>query len=348
MTNKNISSKQFKRKKNVSGKNNISSQINQELLRRYDNFFGKENTKLLLKAKNNLSKDRYIRVNQSKTNIDEILQFFKSNRVKYSRTFIDNCIKIEKSFFNLVSSLPFLTGKVYFQDIASQLPINCINLNYLKEISKREKRALNILDMAASPGSKTTQLCDLLELNNISYFIDAVEFEEKRIKKLINNIQKQEFTNVLVHNCDAINFETNKKYDLILLDAPCSGNLIDDKDWLKKRDVKGILNNSNLQKNLLKKAYSLLSGKGILIYSTCSLEPEENELNVSWFLRNFKIKTIKPNLNLPFDISPLKTYKNQQLNNCKDSIRIMPYKANTQGFYICCFTKSSNDSNELF
>lgn len=301
--------------------------INQELIRRWEKNFGKDEVRKLLDIKNKISNDTYIRVNLSKTSVNDVCDFLKSNRVKFSETFLPNCLKIEKSFFNLSSSLLSLSGEIYIQDIASQVPVNCIDFKWLKSLN----RCVNILDMAASPGSKTTQICDMLKLHNIEYNLIALEPEVKRLQKLINNLHKQECVNVSVVNSTGQKFNSEIKFDLILLDAPCSGNLIGDRNWLDKRDVKGILERSNVQKDLLKSAKSLLNENGVLIYSTCSLELEENEENVKFAKDNLDLKDVKCSLNFPFSTKPL--LKGQE------SIRFMPTKSMTQGFFVSILKK---------
>jgi len=301
---------------------------------RYNLFLGKNSFNKLIEAKNIYSNNQFIRINLSKTNITEIERFLKDNRVKFSKTFIPNALKIEKSFFNISSSLENLSGNIYIQDLASQIPVNTVNFEILKKLNRKIK----ILDMAASPGSKTTQIADLCEYYKLDYNIIAIEPDENRLNKLINNIQRQEFKNIEIINEFGEKFQSKNKFDLILLDAPCSGNLIDDKNWLNKRDLKGINENAELQKKMLKNAYNLLEKNGQLIYSTCSLEPEENELNVDWFLKKFKVKSEKINLKFGFETKPILKFNNIKFSN-QNSIRITPYLSKTQGFFVSKFYK---------
>lgn len=315
-----------------------SSSSKNELIQRYDQFFGNEAAKRLIEAKKLYSKDQYIRINISKTSIQDIEKFLKKNRVKYSNTFLKNALKIEKSFFNISSSLPSLTGEIYMQDLASQIPPNCIDYEKIKQNQEKNKKIIKVLDMAASPGSKTTQIADFLKYYEIDYHITAIEPEVKRLTKLINNIQKQRVESIDIINVEGQKFDTKEKFEIILLDSPCSGNLIGDENWLEKRNIKGILEKADLQKRLLMKAHDLLKNEGILIYSTCSLEIEENEANVDWLLRKTNLKTFKPNIQFPFDTNPVKKFKGKKINPA-DSIRFMPYLSKTQGFFICCFIK---------
>jgi 16S rRNA C967 or C1407 C5-methylase (RsmB/RsmF family) len=297
--------------------------MNYELKKRYEKFYGKNSFDKLIDAKKKYSKDQYVRVNLSKTTNERVESFFKKNRVRYSKTFISNCYKIEKSFFNLSSSILALTGQIYMQDLASQIPVWEIDFENLKNAKVR------ILDMAASPGSKTTQLADLLNFYDINYEMVCLEPEKARLKKLINNIQKHEFENIVIINSTGEDFVSNEKFDIILLDAPCSGNLVGDKDWLNKRDVKGIKSKAALQRKLLINAFKLLATNGKLIYSTCSIEPEEDEMNVDWALKNLKLKSEKLKVKIPFE------------NGVKNSgLKLLPYLSKTQGFFVSSFRKN--------
>lgn len=326
--NKNSSDRFKSKSEKTSTKKNFEkiSKKSEELLNRYDKYFGKGTKENLLKIKKEYSYDKHIRINTTKTNIDEIITFLKKNRAIYCKTFLPNSIRIKKSFFNISSSLLSLTGKVYIQDLASQIPINCIDFEELKKLNRKIK----ILDCAASPGSKTTQLADLLTHSNIEYEIIALELEKKRLNKLMNNLQKQNMKNIKIVNCPAQKFISKEKFDLILLDAPCSGNLIGDKTWLNKREISGILDKAKLQREILANIHPLLEKNGTLIYSTCSLEVEENEDNVKWLLENSNLKPIETKIKFPFSTQ---TYKNIP------GMRFMPYLSKTEGFFVAIFKK---------
>lgn len=311
------------------------TQTNEKVFqKRYDSNFGEGTFRKLIETRNKISNNTYIRVNLSKTKTNTIEEFLRNNRVQYSKTFLPNALRVEKSFFNISSALETLGGKIYLQDLASQVPINTIDFVKLKKLNKKIK----ILDMAASPGSKTTQIADILNFHKIDYEMIALEPEKIRLTRLLNNIQKQEFENIKIFNCRGEDFKTEEKFDLILLDAPCSGNLIDEKDWLQKRDLRGIKERAELQKTLLEAAFEMLANKGLLIYSTCSIEPEEDEVNVDWFLKNFKIKSIESQFKFPFETYGLNRFEGQTLDS-KNCIRFMPHKTNTQGFFVCLFEK---------
>ncbi len=82
------------------------------------------------------------------------------------------------------------------------------------------------------------------------------------------------------------------KFDKVLLDAPCSGNYALETGWFSKRDLEGVKSNARLQKKLLRAGIKVLKKSGILVYSTCSLEVEENENVIEWALENLSVKLV--------------------------------------------------------
>lgn len=302
---------------------------------KYNSVFGKGAFDRLLRARNKYCNRNYVRINVSKIGQEEVKKVLNSLRVDFGETEIDNCLEIKKSFFN-INSIPLaLSGYIYNQDFASQLPVHGLK-DYLGKLSKGQ---LRILDMAAAPGSKTTQIADLLGYLGFDYEVVCLEPELTRVRKLINNVQKQCFYDVRVYNARGEHFSDERGFDIVILDAPCSGNLIADKNWLKKRDEAGIKKNMALQERLLKKGLDLLKENGILVYSTCSLEPEENEVVVDKVLRNGSFKLEAP-LKLGLDMTPLKEYEDKKfLPEIKKCYRLMPYNSGTQAFFFCYIRK---------
>jgi 16S rRNA C967 or C1407 C5-methylase (RsmB/RsmF family) len=306
---------------------------------KYENLFGKELTKKLFNSKNEIKDKKYIRFNLSKISNIEFENFLKSKRVEFEKTFIKNVYEIKHTHFNLASTLNFLQGEFLYQDLASCIPINLIKFDELKK--NYENKTFTILDMASSPGSKLSQLIDLLKVNKIKYQIDSYEIDHKRIQRLLNNLNKQKFLdkNIKIFNSNALEIVENKKFDLVLLDAPCSGNFILDEVWFEKRNRDGIIEKASIQKKLLKKANTLLEKNGILIYSTCTLENEENEENVLFCENKLKLNSIKINeSDFPFKINGFFSKEFEKYNNL-NSLRLFPFFSKTQSFFVSIFKK---------
>ena len=154
-------------------------------------------------------------------------------------------------------------GEIYLQSLSSMLP----------PIILEPKEGENILDMAAAPGGKTTQMASL---TNNKAFITAVEKNKIRAERLKYNLQRQGVGCVNVMLEDARKLSDFFSFDKILLDAPCSGSgtmSIFDKNFNEEL----IKRSSKVQEELLKKSLKILKPDGEMVYSTCSILKQENE-----------------------------------------------------------------------
>jgi 16S rRNA (cytosine967-C5)-methyltransferase len=182
----------------------------------------------------------------------------------------------------------------------------------------------NILDACAAPGGKTL----ILSKNFPKAKITAIEKNGLRIQNLIDNIEKYSANNVIVQKANFLTYELENKFDLILLDAPCTalGTMRKHPEvrWFKSpKDIKKM---SEYQKAFLDRAAQLVSNDGIIIYSVCSLEEEEGKENIENFLnKNDQFEILKPNADDKF-------IKNNYFYS-------LPHKTNTDGFFACVLKK---------
>lgn len=172
--------------------------------------------------------------------------------------------------FSLGSTPEYLLGYYYLQEAASQAAAELLD----------PKDGDDVLDMAAAPGSKTTYLAQLMNNTGTIVAIDKVKW---RLLALRNNIERMGVTNTIIYNKDARYISDFKAtFNKILLDAPCSGNFLLENDWFSKRTLEDIKHNAKVQKELLSEGFNCLRKGGSMVYSTCSLEPEENEDVIAW------------------------------------------------------------------
>ena len=189
--------------------------------------------------------------------------------------------------------------------------------------------------MAAAPGGKTTQIAALMKNQGV---LIAIDKEDKRLKALQNNIERLGCSNVIVYKKDGRDVKDfGLKFDKILLDAPCSGNYVTDKKWFDKRDMEGIQSRAKLQKQLVKSAIDVLKKGGILVYSTCSLEPEENEEVVEYAL-GFGVEVVDSGLDVGSEglVEVFDKRLDGSISRCR---RFWPWKAGTQAFFIAKLKK---------
>ncbi|MFB6199351.1 MAG: RsmB/NOP family class I SAM-dependent RNA methyltransferase [Candidatus Nanohaloarchaea archaeon] len=155
-------------------------------------------------------------------------------------------------------------GEYYVQEESASLPVKIL----------KPKENDEILDMCAAPGGKTTQIAAAIKNNGK---IIANDQSSKRLQSLTANKYRTGSAAAATTNYDARNLPENQKYDKILLDAPCSGEADRARRNFEAADKEEIKNLSKLQKQLIEKAEKLLKDDGTLVYSTCTIAPEENE-----------------------------------------------------------------------
>jgi 16S rRNA (cytosine967-C5)-methyltransferase len=213
-------------------------------------------------------------------------------------------------------------GAWWVQNIAAQIPVMLCN------VLKNEE----VLDLCSAPGGKTAQL-----LNKGAKVISLDISEKKNKKLLVNMIRLKLEKNLSIITADLLKWDEKKKYNKILLDVPCSatGTIRKNPDVLWNKTKEDIIKLSKVQKKLLNKAISLLNEKGILIYCSCSLQYDEGEKVIDYFIKKNKVKL------LPIKHEELKLFPKEIIN--KGLIRTLPYMYNNasglDGFFIARLIK---------
>lgn len=230
-------------------------------------------------------------------------------------------------------AIEHLLGYYYIQELASMLPPLALN----------PQPKSKVLDLCASPGSKTTQIAAQMK-NQGLLFANEVKFG--RIKILAANIERCGVANCIMTRRDGIAFckkfkQNNFLFDKILLDAPCSGEgtIRSTPRTLEMWNIKTIENLSKLQKSLIASCIEVLRPNGELIYSTCTHAPEENEEVLDFALKNFDVKIEK--IELPIKTQPgIISWKDKTYNDqVKLAHRVYPQVANTEGFFLAKLKK---------
>lgn len=229
----------------------------------------------------------------------------------------------------------FYDGKIYLQSIASMLPVFVL----------APQSGESILDVCAAPGSKTTQISAMMENTGT---IIAIEQNQIRYDKLIHNTHLQWATNIEWIKMDARKYLANTPtlYNRILLDAPCSaeGRIHTDNEksyWFWS--IANIRDKSDLQYELLSLAFSSLKKWGTIVYSTCTLAPEENEWVISHFLREHTDATLE-GIDIwlsdrPWWTTGISEFSGEKYNeDISKTVRILP-SDETEGFYLAKIRK---------
>ena len=227
-------------------------------------------------------------------------------------------------------SLEHLLGYYYVQEIASMLPVLVLE----------PKPNQIVLDLCASPGSKTTQIA--AKMQNMGTII-ANEINLKRIIILASNMERCGVTNSIITKkegaalCNRLKKE-GLEFDKILVDVPCSGEgtLRSNPATALMWNINTVKQMSKIQKNLLSSAIELLKINGEIVYSTCTHAPEENEEVIDFVLEQFKGKIILETIKLPVKCRfGLTKWSGQEYDNkLTKSCRIYPQDNDTEGFFI--------------
>jgi len=275
------------------------------------------------------------RINTLNISSEDLLKRLHAKGVKTKKIpFLKNGFYFESSF-PLSSTEEYLLGHIYIQEAASQVP--CEVLFDGVDISSLSSDVV-ALDMCAAPGSKTTQLAQLL---NDDFLIVALDDVAPRLEKLKDNIVRLGLKSVLTFKKDGSYVDDlNLKFDFILLDAPCSGNFCVNKNFFKERSLLlGIKKMPKTQKQLLKAAWRVLKKGGVLVYSTCSLEPEEDELVIDWFLKEKDDAKLLPVNVSVADDGRTNIFSKELHPDIKLTKKFWPHKTGTEGFFVAKIKK---------
>ena len=224
------------------------------------------------------------RVNTLKTDASSVEKVLQDKKIKYERVSYNfNAFIIKNVRENVIRDLDiYKRGEIYLQSLSSMLPPILLN----------PQEGTDILDMAAAPGGKTTQIAALTN-NNAN--ITACEINKVRADRLKYNIEKQGATSTYIMNKDARYIDDLFSFDQILLDAPCSGSgtlNVDNFDLIKNFTPKLINKSVKLQKAMVKKAINILKPESEMIYSTCSILKKENEDILQDVLQDDKVEIV--------------------------------------------------------
>ena len=236
------------------------------------------------------------RVNTLKTTTDKVLEQLKQNRIKCQKSSFSDIAFIVDSKFrkDLMDLQIYKDGHIYLQSLASQLPVIILD----------PKPGETVLDLTAAPGSKTSQIAALMQ--NQGRLI-ANEQNKPRFFKLMHNMQnlgvlnseksEDDFIKLYLDNGISLPYKLNTKFDRVLLDTPCSAEsrfIVSDPSTYKYWHIKKVKTLVQTQKRLLKSAFNALKVNGTLVYSTCTINPYENEQQIEKFLSKHPNAKLEP------------------------------------------------------
>jgi len=295
-----------------------------------------------------------IRVNTLKISVEDFLELAHSMGLKLSpipwckqgfwvqETTPDSAIEESESVV-LGNRAEHLQGLYYIQEASSMLPPEALmstqGQKYEDDFGYLNSE-LKILDLAAAPGSKTTQIAALMASTGL---LLANELSASRVKSLHANLVRCGVSNTCLTQFDGrkLGERLAGVFDFVLLDAPCGGEGTVRKDpkALTSWELKKVQEISLLQKELILTAYRCLKAGGRLVYSTCTLSPEENQQVASYLLE--RTDAVNEDLSGLFDGANKATTDEGYLH-------ILPHRFDSEGFFVAAFTKPEESLFESY
>lgn len=250
---------------------------------------------------NSIIKNDAIRINTLKTNKETVIQRLTLDNFLFSNhDLVKNGLTIYQSIINHPL---FTEGLVTIQDISSQM---------VGEIANPKPNSL-ILDLCAAPGGKTAHLAAMMNNTGTIFACDVYPHKIKLMEQTFERLGVKNVRTQLIDARNVANKVKEKSFDYIIADVPCSGlGVLSHKVDLKYQiTLKAIEEVEYLQEEILEKSYQLLKQGGYLIYSTCTINKDENEKQIDKFLR-----------------------RHEDFTKIEERI-ILPFEYQTDGFYIC-------------
>ena len=263
-----------------------------------------------------------IRVNNSKISTEECVKLLEKEGVHVEKApYVENALEIS-GYDSLAFLESFEKGYFQVQDVSSMLV----------GLAADPKPGDKVIDICAAPGGKSIHVADLL---NGSGHVEARDLTDYKVSLIEENIARCGFKNITAKRADALVFDETVKEtaDIVIADLPCSGLGV----LKKKSDIKYRMSQSQieelaqLQREILKNAVTYVKSGGTLIYSTCTIAKEENDMQVDWILAN-----------LPLQLVSLKGCLSEAVLGNTDRegvLQLLPGREKTDGFFLAKFRK---------
>lgn len=299
------------------------------MIERYLRLWGEEETVQFIKACEKPIKTS-IRMNELKNQSAETVAALETKGIRLKKVpWLKTGFYADFQGYSPGATLEHMLGYYYVQGIPSMTVVEALN----------PQENETVMDLASAPGGKTTHISQLM---NNSGLVVSVEQDRLRIRSLQSNILRLGVTNCIVLRGDAKKIEVIKvEPDRILLDAPCSGEGLIPLDPTRKtsKSMADINYCATREDELLDAAVRNLAPGGKMVYSTCSIAPEENEFVVDGILRrheNIQIVPIDIEFGSPGYTNPYGVNLNESLDLSR---RFLPHLHGTEGFFICKMMK---------
>lgn len=287
------------------------------MTKRWVKFWGEEFAVQLMEANNEIP---YLamRVNKLKSTAEEVEKILTESEIKFEKSvFHPDTYKVKNLGTSITMTDLFRDGMIAVQDPSASLAAELTNA----------KPGMRVMDMCAAPGGKSFKIAEMME--NKGTLIANDKYWGK-LKMLSTEADRLGITIIEQQKEDAAECSPEEKADVVIIDAPCSGSGTFSKkpDIKWKREIEDVYKLNAIQKDILKNAPNLIKEDGAIVYSTCSIEPDENILIAEWFLKTFP----------DFKIDPAENYLPAEV--CKDGcMQTFPNVHHTDGAFAVRFIR---------
>ena len=274
---------------------------------------------------------QYIRIPNTFENPNEIVEGLKRYNIEVEKAEgIESAYRVIKGNELIGKTIEYTIGKYYIQSLSSMVPPLILN-------PTKDDRTL---DLCAAPGSKSTQLSELMNYQGTLY---SNEVSNSRIRVLVYNLDKMKCINMGIINYKGENLSKiyNNYFDKILVDAPCTALGVLQKknevnNWWEESKTELL---ANMQYKLLVSAIKMLKVGGQIVYSTCTLAIEENELVLNKILKNYPVELLPIELPIKSEDAIL-DFSGEKLNSqIKNAKRVIPWEVDSEGFFVAKIRK---------
>ena len=289
------------------------------IIKRWLPRFGREATEALLAA-NNERPVLTLRVNTKKVSQQDFENLLSSVNLKFIKgRYYPEFLKLT-NLSNITQWQYFTEGYFNIQDESAGLACRLLNV----------KPGMRVLDLCAAPGGKSAYLANLMEDNGE---IIALDKFDARLLMVEKSLQRLAITSVKTFAVDALEYQNENLFDAVLADVPCSGmgTLCKKPDIKWKKDLLDIRKLAEIQFKLLKKASTLVKIGGAVVYSTCTIEPEENYEIVKKFLAE----------NLNFSLDDAQQYVPLEVVDEKGCVQTFPHIHKMDGAFAARMIRNS-------
>lgn len=300
----------------------------QWLISRWEKEYGSERTTAMLEAFLT-ERGTTVRCRLERASMEEILESLKAQGAEAEPSPYGEDLLILKNYDYLEGLDAFAAGWLQVQDASS----------YLVGRVADPKAGSHVIDVCSAPGGKSLHLADLMKGTGL---VEARDLTWQKVALIEENVERSGYENVRPQVWDALELheESVEQADLVVADLPCSGlGIIGKKPDIKYRVQEQDLSDlAALQREILSVVWRYVKPGGHLIYSTCTVDPLENQENAAWFAAHFPFD--------PVDLSGRLGEAVREPSMAEGWIQLLPGKDPCDGFFISLFRRRDGERDE--